>query len=157
MKKSTRIRPVLESLESMMLLSTATVDIHALAKKAPVVVAPVPTVDLHLQGTLHGTGTVRGTSASVGGSGNLAPVGSTSFRLNNINLNNPPTTVTLATRKGNLYLASTTPIIGAGSTGSTTYNVIGGTKTYAHATGTGTVAASYTLVKGKLTTTINFA
>ncbi len=157
MKKSTRIRPVVQSLESMMLLSTMTPDLHALARRAPVVVAPVPTVDLHLQGTLHGTGTVRGTSASIGGSGNLAPVGSTSFRINKINLNNPPTTVTLATRRGNLYLATTSPIIGAGSNGSATYNVIGGTKTYAHATGTGTVAASYTLVRGRLTATIDFA
>ena len=156
MKKTTRIRPVLESLESMMLLSTLTPEVHELAKKTTVV-TPIESGPVTLAGTLHGTGKTNGTTASVSGSGNLGKVGTAGFKLN-VTLANPPTTVTLATRKGNLYLATTSPLVGAGSTGSTTYKIIGGSKFYTDATGSGTATASYSLLKsGKLNLTVHFA
>ncbi len=155
MKKSTRIRPVLESLESMMLLSTATVNLHALAMPAAHVVTAEATT-VNLQGTLHGTGKISGTSAAVTGSGNLGKVGTATFKLN-ANLTNPPSSVTLATKKGNIYLEASSALVGSGSTGSTTYTITGGTKTYLNATGSGSVSASYTVAKGKLNLTIHFS
>ncbi len=138
-----------------MLLSTAVGSIHELAKR-PVVVAPVQSGPVALVGTVHGNGTAVNGKISVAGSGNLGSVGSTSFRINTT-LTNPTTNVTLETRKGNLYLTSTSPIIGATSGGSTTYTINGGTKFYAHATGTGVVSATYTLARNhRLTTTITF-
>ena len=74
MKKSTRLRPVVESLESMMLLSTAVAHVHELAQTQTHLVT-AEAVTLNLQGTLHGTGKVSGTSATVSGSGNLGSVG----------------------------------------------------------------------------------
>ncbi len=155
MKKSTRIRPVVESLESMMLLSTAVVELHALAK--PVVhVVTVEATTVNLQGTLHGTGKVSGTSAAVSGSGNLGKVGNATFKLK-ADLTSPPTSVTLSTKKGNLYLQASSALVGAGSNGSTTYTITGGTKGYANATGSGSVIGSYSLAKGKLSLTIHFS
>ncbi len=156
MKKSTRIRPVLESLESMMLLSTMTPDVHELAKKTPVV-TPIESGPVTLAGTLHGTGTTNGTTASLSGSGNLGKVGIADFKLH-VTLASPPTTVTLATRRGNLDLSTTSPLVGSGSTGSTTYTITGGTKFYADATGSGSATASYSLLKsGRLKLTVHFA
>lgn len=157
MKKSTRIRPVVESLESMILLSTAVASVHELARRPVHVAPPVESGPVALVGTVHGAGTVVNGKISVSGSGNLGSVGLTSFRINTT-LTNPTTNVTLATRRGNLYLTSTSPIIGAASGGSTTYSITGGTKYYAHASGTGVVSATYSLFKNhRLTTTIRFA
>ena len=162
MKKSTRIRPVVESLESMMLLSTAVAHLHPLAQpvahivtaEATKAVAPV-TVALH--GTIKGTGKINGTSAALSGSGNLGSVGATTFKVN-ANLLNPPTSITLASKKGNLYLTSASPLVGAGTSGSTTYTITGGTKAYAHATGSGSVVGTYSLLKGnKLAVMIRFS
>lgn len=160
MKKSTRIRPVVESLESMMLLSTAVANLHHLAVAAPAahvthVVSAESTVTL--AGTLKGTGKISGTTATVSGSGNLGKVGTTTFKLK-VDALAPPSSVTLSTKKGNLYLAADSALISTGSTsGSTTYSITGGTKAYANATGSGTVTASYTLAKGKLSLTIHLS
>lgn len=155
MKKSTRIRPVVESLESMMLLSTVVGELHShVAPAVHVVTAEATTVALH--GTLTGSGKISGTSASVSGSGNLGSVGKTTFKTN-VSLTNPPSNVVLSTKKGNLYLQASSALIGAGSSGSTTYVITGGTKSYAHATGSGSVTASYALAHGKLSLTIHLS
>ena len=74
-----------------------------------------------------------------------------------VNLTNPPSSVTLSTKKGNIYLQASSALVGSGATGSTTYTITGGTKTYANATGLGSVNASYSLAKGKLGLTIHFS
>ena len=156
MKKSTRIRPVLESLESMMLLSTAVAHVHSPAQPAADVVSAEATKTVTLHGTLKGTGKISGTSAALSGSGNLGAVGTASFKIN-ASLTNPPTSITLTTKKGNLYLTAASSLVGSGTSGSTTYEITGGTKTYANATGEGSVAGSYSLAKGKLAVTIRFS
>lgn len=176
MKKSTRIRPAVESLESMLLLSTAAAPAHGLVKAAAHVapIAPVATATVHaeptvhaaaatvhaeavvaLRGTLKGTGKIAGTSAVVNGSGKLGAVGQTTFKLA-ANLLNPPTSVTLNAKKGKLFLQAASPLVGSGNTGSTTYNIVGGTKAYANATGSGSVIGTYSLAKNKVTVTIRF-
>lgn len=156
MKKSPRLRPVVESLESMMLLSTAMAEVHALAKPAVhVVVAESTAVALH--GTIKATGKISGTSAAISGSGNLGKVGTASLKVSG-SLASFPTSITLNTKKGNLYLKASSSLVGAGSSGSTTYTITGGTKAYANATGAGSVAGFYTLAKGnKLNVTIHFS
>ena len=155
MKKSTRIRPVVESLESMMLLSTAVAEVHALAKPAAVhIVTAEQAVTLH--GTLKGSGTLSGTSATISGSGNLGSVGASTFKIK-ANLLSPPSSITLSTKKGNLYLSAASPLVGSGTSGSTTYTITGGTKAYAHATGAGSVVGTYTLSGKKLGVTIRFS
>ncbi len=156
MKKSTRIRPVIESLESMMLLSTAVAHVHAVVQPAAHVVVAESTPVVALHGTLKGAGKITGTSAAISGSGNLGSVGATTFKVN-ANLLNPPSSITLSTKKGNLYLSAASSLVGSGTSGSTTYQITGGTKAYAHATGGGSVLGSYSLVKGKLAVTIHFS
>ena len=156
MKKSTRIRPVVESLESMMLLSTAIGDLHphALAPAQVQAEAPQP---LPLKGTLKGTGTISGTSGTASGSGNLGSVGTASFKVSG-SATDLPSSVTLTTKKGNLYLTASSSIVGAGAGASTTYTITGGTKAYADATGTGSVVGTYSMVKAnKFSLTIKFS
>ena len=156
MKKSTRIRPVVESLESMMLLSTAVAHVQPHVQPAAHVVQAEATTAVALHGTLKGTGKIHGTSAAINGSGNLGKVGSASFKVN-ASLINPPSSITLSTRKGNLYLTSASPLVGAGDSGSTTYTITGGTKAYAHANGSGAVSGSFSLLKGnKVAVSIRF-
>ena len=155
MKKSTRLRPAVESLESMLLLSTAMAEVHALAKPAiHVVAAESTTVALH--GTLKGTATISGSSATVNASGNLGKIGTASVKTSG-SLTNLPTSVTLTTKKGNLYLSASSSLVGSSTSGSTTYTITGGTKAYAHATGAGSVSGSYSVLKAnKLSVTIRF-
>ena len=165
MKKSTRIRPVLESLESMMLLSTAMAHAHAVTQPAAhvaLVQATTATVSAEsttvvLHGTIKGTGKISGTSLAVNGSGKLGQVGTATLKASG-SLANPPSSLTLATKKGNLYLASsTTPLI-SGTSGSTTYTITGGTKLYADATGSGSASATFSLSKGnKVSFKLRFA
>lgn len=169
MKKSTRARPVVESLESMTLLSTAVAHLHEAAKPA-VHVAPAPAATpavaaeatvhaeavVTLRGTLKGTGKLNGTSGTVSGSGNLGSVGKATFKLT-ASLNNLPSSVTLSTKKGNLRLQAASPLVGSGTSGSTTYTIVGGTKAYAQATGSGTAIGTFSLARGnKLAVTIRF-
>ena len=156
MKKSTRLRPALESLESMMLLSTALAEVHELAKRPVHVAPPVESGPVALVGTLHGSGTAVNGKISVSGSGNLGSVGTSSFKITT-NVANPTSNVTLSAKKGNLYLTSTTPIINATGGGSTTYKITGGSGFYKNASGTGVVSATYSLLKNhRITTTITF-
>ncbi len=151
-KKSRRRRPELETLEAVTLLSTFA---HAEARHVPVPVTP-PVVALH--GTIHASGKVSGSEVlTASGSGNLGAVGSTSLRVT-ASLVSPPSTITLSAKRGKLVLAEDSPLLIAGGAGSTTYHVAGGTGPYAHATGSGTVAASYSLLKGnRVALTINFS
>lgn len=164
MKKTTRIRPVLESLESMMLLSTAAPHVAELASKAAAhvalveaeaVKAPVSSA-VNLHGTIKGTGKVAGTNLTINGSGNLGKVGTATLKTG-ISLANPPETITLTTKKGNLFLASSTTPLVSGTSGSTTYTITGGTKAYATATGSGSVAGTYKLNGTKITFTLRFS
>ena len=158
-RKPARFRPRVESLESMLLLSHAASDvlhlqIHAEAKKTPVAVAPV---DVALAGTIHLSGKVSGTSATVSGSGKLGQVGTVSIKTK-VDALNPPTSLTLSAKKGNITIQAASLVSAAGTSGSGTYTVTGGTKSYVHAYGSGTITASYTLLKGnKVALTVTFS
>ena len=155
-KKSTRLRPTVESLESMMLLSTIHVGVLQAEKATKAHVTPAPPV-VALSGTIHASGKVTGaTTGTVSGSGNLGKVGTASFKVS-VNLSNPPSGVTLTTKHGNIYLASEAALFTGSNSGTSTYVVTGGTGSYLHATGSGTLSGSYTLLKGnKLAVTLKF-
>lgn len=153
MRKTTRRSPEVESLESLMLLSTGMAGSHHV--KVPVQVVPA---HVALVGTIHASGHLSGSVATVGGSGNLSPVGSSSFQIK-ADLNNPPSSVTLSTKHGKLYLVSntTTPLV-QGSSGSVSYQVKGGTGSYVGATGSGLLSASVSELKNhKLAVTLRFS
>jgi len=154
--KSTRRRPTVESLESMTLLSTVSAGLLHVAKVTPVHVAPTPPV-VALSGTIHATGKVTGaTTGNVSGSGRLGKVGTASFKLA-IDLNNPPSTVTLTTGRGKIFLTGDEPLVTGATSGSLHYTITGGTKSYLNATGSGHVSGSYTLLKGnKVAVTLTF-
>lgn len=154
-KKSHRRRPELETLEAVTLLSTfghtLAPAVHAPAVHAAATPA-ITTVALH--GTIHATGKLSGTTVAVSGSGNLGAVGSASAKVT-VNLLHPPSSITLSAKKGKLVLAEDSPLLTSGNGGSTTYHVASGTGSYAHATGSGTVTATYSLAKGNKVT-LNF-
>ncbi len=160
-KKSRRRRPEVEGLETLALLSgfahagVAHVGaVHAEATKSTPSVAVVA-----LHGTIHATGKLSGETLSVSGSGNLGSVGTASAKVA-ANLLSPPSTVTLSTKRGNIVLAEDagTALLTSGSTGTGTYHVAGGTGSYAHSTGSGTITASFSLAKGnKVTLNLKFS
>ncbi len=162
-KKSTALRPRLESLESMVLLSAVVGGAHAAktpvhVSKTPTYVAPVASGPVVLVGTLHGSGRLTSsTSATVGGSGNLGKVGTASFKLT-ADLINLPTSATLSTRRGKLFLVGDGPLVGGANSGSVHYSIKGGTGQYVNATGSGNVVGSYTVLKGnKISATLKFS
>lgn len=144
-KKPVRLRPGVESLETMVLLSTAAAPLHPVAQPAALVsvepaakAAPV----VALRGTIKGTGTFNGTSLTLQGSGNLGKVGPVTLRAGG-SLLDPPSTVTLNTRRGKLILAAVDSPSILGTNGSSRYTITGGTKAYAGATGSGLVTGTY--------------
>lgn len=155
-KKSTRRRPTVESLESMTLLSTVTAGMLHAAKAPPVIVAPTPAVVV-LSGTIHASGKVTGAgTGTASGSGNLGKVGTASFKVS-IDLKNPPSAVTLTTKHGKLYLAGDNTLFTGSTSGTSHYTITGGTGSYLHATGSGNVSGSYSLLRGnKLSITLSF-
>ncbi len=150
MPKSRSIGLKVEGLESKMLLTAAMIPVHALATTAAHV-APVSAeaVSTHvaLHGTIHGTGTLNGTTLTVHGSGNLGKVGVASVR-GNLNLASLPSSITLTTPRGHLTLTATAPQVVLGTSGYVTYAITGGTHAYAHATGSGLLSGSFSVVKG---------
>ena len=143
-----------------MLLSTAAAHVADLARTsahvAPVAVEAIAT-PVALHGTIKGTGTMAGTTLSVHGAGNLGQVGVASVK-GSLNLASLPSSITLKTHKGSLILTATTLPVVEGTSGSVTYAITGGTKTYAHATGSGFLAAGYTMLKhNKITFSAHFS
>ena len=156
-KKSHRRRPELETLEAVTLLSTFG---HTLAPAvhAPAVHAAATTAitSVALHGTIHATGKLSGTTVAVSGSGSLGAVGSASVKVT-ANLLSPPSTITLSAKKGKLVLAENSALLTSVNGGSTTYHIAGGTGSYAHTTGSGTVTAIYSIAKGnKVTLNLKF-
>jgi len=134
-KKSTRRRPELESLESLMLLSASGAH-HG--GRPPAHVAPVTVA---LSGTIHATGQIQGNHLTVKGSGDLNPVGHATLQYST-RVDNPSLSVTLETKHGKLLLVGDSPIATATTSGSTHYRVIGGTGSYTQATGSGTASVA---------------
>lgn len=151
MKKSNRIRPVVESLESMMLLSTATAGLHAVAQVA----AEATTVALH--GTIKGTGTIAGTTLTVHGSGKLGKVGVATLTGSG-DLAAPPDSITIDTHKGDLVLTATEKQVISGTSGHVTYTISSGTGKYAGVTGSGLLSGTYAVHKNsKISFALHFS
>ncbi len=151
-KMSRRRRPELETLESVTLLSSFGHAAAVQAEAAHKTIAPTAPPVVALHGTIHATGKLSGsTTLAVSGSGNLGAVGTASAKVR-VDLANPPSSITLSARKGRLVLAESSPLLTSGNGGSTTYTVVGGTGSYAHATGSGTVTALYSIAKGNRVT-----
>ena len=133
-----------------MLLTSALGSAHALSTVAAHV-APVATeavsnhVELH--GTIRGTGTIAGTTLSLHGSGNLGKVGVAAVR-GNLDLAHLPSSITLTTPRGHLTLTATAPQVVLGTSGYVTYAITSGTRAYAHATGSGLLSGSFSVVQG---------
>lgn len=142
-----KFSPGVESLETVVLLSTATANLHLVHKQpAVVVVAPdaTATTQVKIRGVIQGTGRFTGTTLNLKGSGNLGKLGATTLNVN-ASILNPPSTITLNTRKGKIVLAAASDSLISGNSGSVDYTITGGTKAYANATGSGLVAATYNL------------
>ena len=136
-RKSKR-RLEFESLESMQLLSGVGETVpHAMVLDAAAQVhrAPVEDVALNLSGTIRGTFRVagRGTAASFSGRGPVSPVGKAQLK-GNIDLGGSGGQLTLNFRKRGKVFASVT---GGTAAGGYTYQITGGTRTFAGDTGTG--------------------
>jgi hypothetical protein len=148
-------RPRVESLESMLLLSTLFAEASK-HNKPPAHVAPKPYGELPLVGTIKGTGSVTGNTVSFSASGSIKAIGSTSIKVTG-NLAIPTSeNVTLSAKKGKVYL--TVSQIALANSQTLTYTVTGGTGTYAGATGSGTIQATLGTIKGnKAPITLKFA
>ena len=137
---------------------------HAGVVHAPAVEAlathakPVTSSVVSLHGTLHGTVKLTGsTIAAVNVSGNLGAVGTATISIN-ASLTNPPSSTTLGTKHGKLYLVGDGALSTTGNGGSITYTIEGGTGSYTHATGSGTITAVYSVAKGnKLSVSFKFS
>jgi len=141
-KKSTRRRPEVESLESMMLLSTF-VHAEAHTSRPPVVVSSQVT----LRGTIHAKGNLTGDTLTIAGSGNLGKVGNASFNLNT-SLLAPTSTATLSTRGGRINLVANNGSVFGSNSGTITYTIQGGSGSHASAFGSGTIHVSLTQING---------
>jgi hypothetical protein len=126
MGKNFKLRPEVEPLESMMLLSGMTAAL------------PNP---LALQGTEHGTFQLKGTNSVSKASGSITPLGQvrdTGSVSHVTGLGN----VTMTSKEGKLYVDLKMMPSASGYEG--TYTIVGGTKSLANETGSGTVQVAVT-------------
>ena len=128
MRKTIRRRPEVETLESMTLLSGVAAAAHP--------VAALTSVEL--------SGTVKGTlsaSGKVKGSGSLSPVGKITFS-GHQTIGVVQGSETLSSKHGKISLTTDLRSIGGGSyTGE--YTITGGTKSYAGASGEGSLESTF--------------
>ncbi len=160
-----KFSPVVERLESFQLLSGM---VHGIVahQAAPVQVEATKAVAVvDLQGTIRGTAKISGSTFAVAGSGNLGVVGTASTKFD-IHHNSILRNITLSTKQGQIVLAkdASTSSSGVSFIGNTTavdsgkYDVVGGTRAYAHAIGSGTLTEAVTLGKGdKITVNLTFS
>lgn len=151
MRNRRSLRPAVESLDTLRLLSTvvptgtghhvAPAQIHA-ERIAATTATPVSVVALH--GTFHATGTLTNVSddaVTLTGSGNLGQVGVATLHSKFSTHSTGPSVLT--TKLGKIYLTTGDPMVqssAGGISSSNTYTVTGGTGVYAQATGSGTFA-----------------
>jgi hypothetical protein len=148
MKRSTRRRPELESLEPMVLLSGG-------LKHAPPP-TPVPPV-VSLVGSIHASGKLTSQVVSVGGSGDLDSVGRVSVKYS-ADVLTPSASVTLGTKHGKIILVGDSLLAPGTNSGSIHYRVIGGTGSYLGATGSGNASVTVDPLKGgKVTLDVTFS
>jgi hypothetical protein len=148
MKKSTRRRPELESLEPLLLLSAG-------AKHAPRPTPAPPVVSL--SGSIHASGKLSSKGLSVSGTGDLSQVGPVSLKYS-ANLLTPSLSVTLGSKHGKIILVGDGLLAPGTTSGSIHYRVIGGTGSYLGATGSGTASVSLgTTQGGKATLDVTFS
>jgi hypothetical protein len=148
MKRSTRRRPELESLEPLVLLSAS-------SNHVPRPTSPPPVVSL--VGSIHATGAVSNKGLSVSGKGDLGPVGPVSLKYST-DLLTPSLSVTLGSKRGKIFLVGDSPLPQGTSSGSIHYRVIGGTGPYIKATGSGNASVAVgSLLGGKTTLDVTFS
>jgi hypothetical protein len=134
MKRSTRRRPELESLEPLVLLS------HA---PTPTPARPV----VSLVGTIHASGKLNSQVVSVSGSGDLGPVGKVSLKYF-ADVLVPSASVTLKGKHGKIILVGDSLLPPGSNSGTIHYRVIGGTNSYGGATGSGEATVTVDPLKG---------
>ena len=133
MRRPRSIRPGVDGLEPRMLLASAA---------GSAAVGPHATA-VDLRGTIRGVGSLIRTSINVRGAGDLGRVGRATL-LDNFDLLDPPRNVLIQTPRGALILAITSAPVVSGDAATVTYSIAGGTRAYAHATGSGMLTGSYT-------------
>jgi hypothetical protein len=138
MRKNMGRRPEVETLETMVLLSGG---------------AAIPN-PLHLTGTDHGTYKVTAAGPTSKGSGSLSPIGKVTASSTEAASGGDNKSVTLTARQGKLFLTENFHSTGLGLYAGT-YTITGGTKSFAHETGSGSVQATLigSLTRGSVTTT----
>jgi hypothetical protein len=142
MRKSTRRRPEVETLETLILLSTVVASVHQAAPTGPV----------QLEGTFRlrperlpaGPGSIVG-SEGLAGSGNLGEFGRVEVVVEGMPIATPGFLIALDGRRGYLALATQLTPPGRGATASAPYAAIdgdGGPIDQVNPTGTVTITAS---------------
>jgi hypothetical protein len=117
---------------------------------------PAPPV-VSLVGSIHASGKVTNRGLSVRGSGNLDPVGPVSLKYS-ANLLTPSLSVTLGSKHGKIILVGDSLLAPGTTSGSIHYRVIGGTRSYLGATGSGNASVAVgSLLGGKTTLDVTFS
>jgi hypothetical protein len=154
MRKRTRRRPEVETLESMTLLSGITVAAeHPVAALAKTPSFPNPLI---LNGTLHGTLTAKGSSELLKASGNLKPIGKVSFSGSEPASTTGvlPSTLVVPVKTAKLFMSLNLKTTGTTATG--TYNVTGGTKFLANERGSGNLTVTLLSISSPVKFTATF-
>ncbi len=153
MKKSTRRRPELESLEAVVLMSTVVAEAHHAAPKAAVVApsGPVPlsgTFALKSQNFPAVKGLIPATTGFVG-SGSLGQFGRTGVLVENLGGATPGYIIALEGKSGYFALMADISLPAKGATTTATYDAIDGDGgPIDHANPTGTITISDVVSKG---------
>ena len=154
MRKMVSRRPVVETLESLTLLSGLGGASHHASGRAAVV-APLPN-PLHLTGSLNGSYTVKGSRPSATGSGSVDPLGKVKISGAGLVLGTSgAATLNLPAKKGKLILRLDLLSTDSGLSGR--YTIVGGTRAAAGETGSGlvSVTAAGSTSKGRFTATFS--
>jgi hypothetical protein len=143
-RRTFRRRPEFESLEAMTLLSGLSLGQHA----AALVAHATSSGPIHLSGVLHGTYRLSGdltAPISFSGSGNVSPAGHVNI---NGSVQGTSGSLMLKSKHGLIFANLSTQAPGTSTVLAVTYQITGGTKSYANAGGSGSGTITLQLPTG---------